>query len=105
VPASLDELVPKYLPAVPLDPFSESRPLKYAAREPDPIVYSNGENCQDDGGSEEASDPHRAKTPNRNEWQNKDVVWHLNARPREFPDNNDEYEGAATQPAATQAVK
>ncbi len=98
-PASLDELVPTYLPAVPLDPFSERRPLQYSPRPDDPILYSNGENCQDDGGSEEATNPRQANTPHRNEWANEDVVWHLNARPRQFPEGNEEYEGAATQPA------
>jgi hypothetical protein len=104
-PASLDELLPKYLPAIGLDPFAENRPLQYSSREGDPILYSNGVNCTDDGGSEEATIPRRANMRNRNEWENKDLVWHLNPRPREYPEGNEEYEGAATQPAATEPVK
>jgi hypothetical protein len=48
-PGSLDELVPRFLPAVPTDPFG-GRPLRYR-RTPDGfLVYSVGEDEVDDGG-------------------------------------------------------
>jgi len=64
LPATLDELVPDILPAVPLDPFSE-KPLHYALlrieqaarlqqQGPRWKIWSVGENLKDDGG---ATDP------------------------------------------------
>ena len=55
-PASLDELVPAYLPAVPADPFAPAgEPLRYVLNkggmpsgEDRPMVYSVGENQADD---------------------------------------------------------
>lgn len=49
LPQTLQELVPKYLPAVPLDPFDE-QPLRWKITDDDWVVYSIGENLQDDGG-------------------------------------------------------
>lgn len=46
-PATLDELVPKYLDVIPTDPF-DGKPLKYSAEKK--IVYSVGEDKRDDGG-------------------------------------------------------
>jgi len=45
-PITLDELVPKYLDAVPTDPF-DGKPFKYSAEKK--IVYSVGEGKQDSG--------------------------------------------------------
>ncbi len=49
LPASLDALVPKYLSAVPIDPYSE-RPLIYRRTEEGYLLYSVGGNGVDDGG-------------------------------------------------------
>ena len=50
-PASLDQLVPEYLPAVPADPFSaDDQPLRYAPDAERPVLYSIGPNGVDDGG-------------------------------------------------------
>jgi hypothetical protein len=47
-PGTLKELVPKYLPAVPADPFADGKsPLGYVTS-PRPVVYSVGENGSDD---------------------------------------------------------
>lgn len=46
-PATLEELVPKYLDVVPTDPF-DGKLLKYSAEKK--IIYSVGEDKQDDGG-------------------------------------------------------
>ena len=49
-PARMEDLVPKYLPAVPIDPFNE-KPMRYIVK-PDGswIVYSVGPNQIDEGG-------------------------------------------------------
>lgn len=52
-PATLEDLVPSCLPAVPLDPLAEGgRPLGYVPDPDRPRVYSVGENGTDDGGRE-----------------------------------------------------
>ena len=48
-PDSLDELVPEYLKAVPLDPFGPG-PLTYKRQGDDFILYSWGLNFKDDDG-------------------------------------------------------
>lgn len=48
-PASLQELVPAYLDAVPRDPFIDA-PLRYNIREDAAVVYSVGYDRDDDGG-------------------------------------------------------
>lgn len=52
LPARLDDLVPAYLPAVPLDPLAEDRrPLGYRNDPSNPLLYSVGEDGIDQGGS------------------------------------------------------
>ncbi len=51
-PATLEALVPDYLPAVPADPFaSGGRPIGYRPEAPRPLLYSFGANMRDDGGT------------------------------------------------------
>lgn len=80
LPARLEDLVPRYLPAVPLDPLADGRPLGYHGDAARPIVYSVGDNGADDNGHE----------PDRNaprmEWASRsDQVMHLRRRPRPEP--------------------
>ncbi|MCS7470512.1 hypothetical protein NZK35_27995 [Stieleria sp. ICT_E10.1] len=49
MPTSIEELVPEFLPAVPLDPFSGNS-LIYRQTETGFVVYSTGPNETDDGG-------------------------------------------------------
>ncbi len=49
LPATLQELVPDYLSAVPTDDF-DGQPLRY--RPADRLIYSVGSDCKDDGGIE-----------------------------------------------------
>jgi hypothetical protein len=49
-PVNLDDLVPKYLPLVPTDPFSDGRPLEYRLAGSTYILYSVGPDGVDDGG-------------------------------------------------------
>ena len=80
-PRALDELVPKYLPAVPADPFAAGgKPLSYstAADPAAPLVYSVGENGTDAGGSTKPNNPRRAD-PGR--WETDDAVLQMRATP------------------------
>jgi len=58
-PTSLDDLIPKYLTAIPADPFSTDKaPLRYKPNNDGYVLYSVGPNRVDDGGtppSEESS--------------------------------------------------
>jgi hypothetical protein len=55
-PETLAELVPDYLPAVPIDPFSgNGTQIRYAPDARRPCVYSIGANGADDGGACELS--------------------------------------------------
>lgn len=58
-PASLDELVPKYLPAVPTDPL-DGKPILYLLRDKQATIYSVGDDRIDDGGRLDRKDdqPH-----------------------------------------------
>ena len=88
LPTTLDELVPKYLPAIPTDVLAAgSTPMKFLPRNNDPIAYSFGENGVDDAGSE-ASSTARINIP-RNEWEMKDRVVHLIRPPRKPPQTDE----------------
>jgi hypothetical protein len=50
-PASLAALTPKYLPAVPQDPFAPA-PLVYRVTNGQPVLYSCGPDGDDDGGQD-----------------------------------------------------
>ena len=80
LPASLDELVPAYLPAIPLDPFSANGSAILYKPDPDrPILYSVSINGIDEGGL--------VTHPNRDTWQQPDAVVHLKQQPRRQPDS------------------
>ena len=49
LPERLDELVPKYMEKVPIDPF-DGKPLRYKRLEKGYTIYSIGEDGKDDGG-------------------------------------------------------
>ncbi|HZL37007.1 MAG TPA: hypothetical protein VFC78_16930 [Tepidisphaeraceae bacterium] len=51
-PETLQQLVPAYLPTVPVDPFAaDGRPLRYVPHRNPPVIYSVGDNGIDDGGA------------------------------------------------------
>jgi hypothetical protein len=64
LPESLDELVPSYLPAVPIDPWS-GKPMRWVRENSGFVVYSIGQNLKDDGGSEKADLRLRVSRENR----------------------------------------
>jgi hypothetical protein len=47
----LEELVPEYLEAVPIDPFDD-KPIKYKRTEPGYVLWIVGEDGEDNGGVE-----------------------------------------------------
>ena len=68
-PRSLHDLVPEYLPSVPLDPMAaDDRPMGYRPDLAPPIVYSVGENGKDDGGMGK---------PGADRWAGRDAVYPL----------------------------
>jgi hypothetical protein len=50
LPKQLADLVPEYLPAIPLDPYTD-KPLKFEVTGDDWVVYSIGEDLKDNGGA------------------------------------------------------
>ena len=68
LPDSLKDLVPGFLPTVPLDPFDE-KPLRYKKSAQGYIVYSIGPDLVDDGGKE--------RTYSTNESDHYDVVFSI----------------------------
>jgi hypothetical protein len=76
-PASLNELTPRYLPAVPLDPMAVgATPMRYRPEAKPPVVYSVGEDGKDDGGTSLPNDG-----PKGDRWQQSDAVYPLEPLP------------------------
>ena len=77
-PRMLEELVPKYLPSVPADPFAAgAKPLRYVPDGDRLAVYSLGENGVDNDASEFPVNL-RKKTDNR--WEQQDAVLSLTVK-------------------------
>ncbi|HSY19770.1 MAG TPA: hypothetical protein VK815_15610 [Candidatus Acidoferrales bacterium] len=55
LPSNLNELVPQFLPAVPIDPF-DGQPLRFRLLEKGYLIYSVGKDGQDNGGRERPAD-------------------------------------------------
>lgn len=71
LPSTLDELVPAYLPSVPVDPF-DGKPLRLAKTDEGIVIYSVNEDELDDGGDVSWRRTGRDRRP-------KDVGFRLNA--------------------------
>lgn len=71
LPATLNDLTPEFLLKLPLD-YMNAKPLRYRLlSETDYLLYSVGENGEDDGGD---PIPLTGKT-SKSIWNSKDVVW------------------------------
>ena len=80
-PASLEELVPEFLPAVPVD-YMDGKPVRYRRQnDGSSILYSVGEDGMDDGG-DASLQPKTASE--RDLWKRKDFVWPAPATPDEL---------------------
>jgi hypothetical protein len=55
LPENLNELVPQFLSAVPIDPF-DGQPLRYHRLAKGYVIYSIGSDDHDDGGREKPAD-------------------------------------------------
>lgn len=83
LPESLDVLVPAYLTTVPLDPRADGKPLNFRGGD-DPIIWSAGNNAEDDNGSEAPESAAASRLSRElNQWEKKDAVVHLKQRQRE----------------------
>ena len=51
-PSALEELVPEFLPRLPIDPF-DGKPLRFRRENDQVVFYSVGEDRRDDGGRTE----------------------------------------------------
>ena len=56
LPEKLEQLVPEFLPQVPIDPF-DGQPLRYLVEPDRYVVYSVGDDGKDDGGFQEEDSP------------------------------------------------
>jgi hypothetical protein len=82
LPPTLDALVPKYLPAVPLDPMAVSQPLQY--RPDAAMLYSVGLDGVDGGGDVTFARPMRGQDSSTRSWNARDFVLPLRREPRVF---------------------
>jgi hypothetical protein len=74
LPATLQELAPRYLPAVPIDPMAaDGRQFAYRPERVPQIIYSVGDNGKDDGGAYPPG--------NLNRWRSADAVFELEPEP------------------------
>ena len=80
-PKSLDELIPKYLPAVPID-YLDGKPIRYRADGAKPMIWSVGQNEIDDGGSAESARKNGIVNGVYDRWGTKDAVVYLTRQPR-----------------------
>ena len=72
-PATLAELLPKYLPKIPTDPFSpEGKPIGYQPNLPQPVLYSVSVNGIDENGQYELDSEKYV------DWEAKDYPFFLN---------------------------
>ena len=96
-PEKLADLVGKYLPALPTDPFAaDGRPLGYLPKAQKPRLYSIGQDGKDDGGKfalDKDGDVDREVL---------DLVFFLNAGDRPLPPCD--WEDPTTQPASMPAT-
>ena len=91
LPAKLDELVPAYLPALPLDPMAaEPRPFGYKPDGERPMLYSVGPNGTDDSGHDEPVRKRPGTDVSYGRWERLDAILDLRLRERPKPDEEPE---------------
>lgn len=78
-PGSLENLAPNYLRDIPLDPF-DRKPLRYRVDGDEWVLYSVGENIDDDGGEVEIGAPGK---PVESIFDGADIVWPRPALPNQ----------------------
>jgi hypothetical protein len=78
LPATLGALVPKYLEAVPRDPY-DGKPFRYDRDRS--LVYSVGKDLVDSGGSDELPAGKAPEDEETDRWEAKDAVFFIHGRP------------------------
>ncbi len=74
-PRKLQDLVPEFIPYIPLDPFAPGEEtIKYLPDVSNPIIYSLGPDGDDDGGIDKFN---KNRTKNGKNW---DLIFNLNGR-------------------------
>ena len=103
LPETLADLVPKYLPSVPLDALAANQPIRYINDPTKPTLYSVGPNGIDDGGSALPSNPNPPRVMQRGPWNQLDFIVYLTRQPRPPADSDDDAtDQEQTPPPATQ---
>jgi len=77
LPATLNDLVPRYLPEIPLDPMAAGKPLGYIANKDRTLVYSVGESGIDEQANETRMDPEHVTGGGPHTWRARNFVVHL----------------------------
>jgi hypothetical protein len=72
LPATLDDLVPVYLSAIPEDPY-DGKPFRYDSS--NAIIYSVGEDLVDADGSSKLLSGDATDSPERQRWNSEDIVF------------------------------
>ncbi len=80
LPATLDELVPRFLAEVPRDGM-DGKPLRYRVANGEPLLYSVGDDGRDDGGDGVPAEPFKAAF---DVWDGRDAVWPRLGHPHEI---------------------
>ena len=94
-PASLNDLVPKFLAAAPID-FMDGKPLRYKLRpDGDFLLYSVGEDGVDDGGDPRPQPPYG---PPASWLVGRDIVWPRVATPAALEEYNRKYPSGTNAP-------
>lgn len=75
LPDSLASLVPRYMEAIPVDPY-DGKPFRYAPAKG--IVYSVGLDLTDSGGSTKLPERTKRYIPDKHRWEAEDVVFEIN---------------------------
>lgn len=98
-PRTLAELVPDYLPAVPGDPFDpEEGPLRYLPDAVVPVLYSVGQNENDDGGV------FGLRADGSVDWRARDIPFFLNGDRPCAPPSPSSGSAPMTQPSSAEAL-
>jgi hypothetical protein len=96
LPARLEDLVPEYLPAVPIDTLAAGgKPIRYVPDGERPMLYSVGENGTDEGGSDKPTTQRNVVS----RWEREDAIYDLKPKPLLKEEETPEGEPAEGEPA------
>ena len=82
LPEELQSLVPKYLAAIPDDPY-DGKSFRYVPSMA--VVYSVGKDLKDSGGSSKLPEGDKGDTPWKRRWKAEDIVFEITDRIEQSP--------------------